>query len=88
MKSSSAEHDTTRVLESATLPCYSGRIIRDARREKKMTQAELASRIGSTKSYISKIENGTMAPSVNTFYRIIQALGLVIEISNPTNQDL
>lgn len=53
-----------------------------------MTQAELASRIGSTKSYISKIENGTMAPSVNTFYRIIQALGLVIEISNPTNQDL
>ena len=62
---------------------YSGQIIRDARKGEKMTQSELASRIGSTKSYISKIENGSMTPSVGTFYRIIGALGLRVEIVRP-----
>lgn len=60
---------------------YSGLLIRDARKSEKVTQAELACRIGSTKSYISKIENGVMTPSVGTFYRIINALGLHIEIT-------
>lgn len=62
---------------------YSGQIIRDARKEEKVTQSELASRIGTTKSYISKIENGTMTPSVGTFYRIINALGLQVVIARP-----
>ena len=62
---------------------YSGQLIRDARKGEKMTQSELASRIGSTKSYISKIENGTMTPSVSTFYRIMGALGLRVEIVRP-----
>ena len=62
---------------------YSGQIIRDARREEKVTQSELASRIGTTKSYISKIENGAMTPSVGTFYRIIGALGMRVEIVRP-----
>ena len=62
---------------------YSGLLIRDARKGEKVTQAELASRIGSTKSYISKIENGVMTPSVGTFYRIINALGLQVEITRP-----
>ena len=62
---------------------YSGQILRDARKEEKVTQAELASRIGTTKSYISKIENGLMIPSAGTFYRIIGALGLQVVISRP-----
>lgn len=61
---------------------YSGQIIKDARRSEKVTQSELASRIGTTKSYISKIENGKMIPSVSTFYRIIDALGFTIEITH------
>ena len=62
---------------------YSGQIIRDVRKSEKVTQSELASRIGTTKSYISKIENGIMTPSVSTFYRIVGALGLMIEIVRP-----
>ena len=62
---------------------YSGQLIRKVRREEKVTQAELASRIGTTKSYISKIEHGIMTPSASTFYRIIHALGLRIEITRP-----
>jgi DNA-binding XRE family transcriptional regulator len=57
-----------------------GQIIHDARKSEKVTQKELASRVGSSKSYISKIENGAVEPGVGTFYRIIHSLGLRIEI--------
>lgn len=59
---------------------YTGQVVLEARKEAKVTQSELAKRIGSTKSYISRIENGIMVPSVATFYRIMNALGLRIEI--------
>ena len=67
--------------EEAAYSFYSGQLLRNVRRGEKVTQAELASRIGSSKSYISKIENGSMTPSVSTFYRIINALGLRVDIS-------
>ena len=62
---------------------YSGQILLNARKEAKVTQEELAKRIHSTKSYISKIEHGVIVPSVGAFYRIIQALGLRVEVVNP-----
>jgi len=62
---------------------YTGQILLDARKEAKITQSELAKRINTTKSYISRIENGTINPSVSTFYRIMSALGLRIEIVKP-----
>jgi DNA-binding XRE family transcriptional regulator len=60
-----------------------GQVIRDARKNEKITQQELASRIGSDKAYISKIEKGDIEPGVGTFYRIINALGLQVEIVKP-----
>lgn len=62
---------------------YSGQILLDARKDAKMTQAELAKRINSTKSYISQVENGIIIPSVGMFYRIINALGLRVEVVKP-----
>lgn len=62
---------------------YTAQILQDARKEVKITQAELANRIGVDKGYISRIENGLTSPNVSTFYRIINALGLHIEISKP-----
>ena len=60
-----------------------GQIIHDARNKEKVTQEELAIRIGARKSYISRIEKGVIEPGVSTFYRIIEALGLRIEIVKP-----
>ena len=57
-----------------------GQVIHDVRRKEKITQEELAKRIGASKSYISRIEKGIIEPGVSTFYRIIEALGLRIEI--------
>ena len=52
-----------------------------ARKKAKITQAELARRIGSDRSYISRVESGQTEPKVSTFYRIMNALGCRIEFS-------
>lgn len=62
---------------------YMGQIIREARKEEKITQSELGKRIGANKSYISRIENGLIDPTISTIYSIITALGLRIEIVRP-----
>ena len=69
--------------EEDALSFYSGQILLDARKEAKVTQTELARRINSTKSYISKVKNGVIVPSVGTFYRIINALGMRVEVVKP-----
>ena len=63
---------------------YTGLILRDARKDAKVSQAELARRTQTTKSYISRIENGVIIPSVAVFYRMIAALGMAVEIVRPT----
>lgn len=60
-----------------------GQIILDARKSEKMTQDELARKIGTNKSYISRIEHGVIEPSAGLFIRIIDALGLKVEIVKP-----
>lgn len=60
---------------------YTGQLIEKARKEANMTQEELASKIGSNKSYISKVENGKTEPKVSTFYRIAAALGLTVDLN-------
>ena len=62
---------------------YTGLILRDARKDAKVSQAELARRTQTTKSYISRIENGLIIPSVAVFYRMISALGMSVEIVKP-----
>lgn len=62
---------------------YTGQILLDARKEARMTQTQLANKINATKSYISRIEKGDITPSVGMFYRIMNALGLRVEIVKP-----
>lgn len=63
-----------------------GQIISNARKQEKITQGELAKRVGTNKSYISKIENGLIEPGTGLFLQIIDALGLKIEIVKPIAQ--
>ena len=60
---------------------FTGQIIEEARKNANITQEELAARIGTNKSYISRVETGRTEPKVSTFYRIIAALGLTIELT-------
>lgn len=59
-----------------------GHILRDARKEQNKTQSDVADLIGADKSYISRIENGEIQPSAGVFWRIIEGLGLKIEITS------
>ena len=52
-----------------------GALLQEARIEKGMTQAELAEKVGTTKSYISKIENNVKEVRLSTLQKIVQ-LGL------------
>lgn len=51
-----------------------------ARLEKGLTQAQLAKRIGTQRSNISRIESGTQNLSLDMMIKIAQALGKVVNI--------
>lgn len=69
--------------ENKAYAFYTSQLLAEARKETKMTQSELAEKVGTNKSYISKIENGLIEPGVGLFFRIIDALGLKVEIVKP-----
>ena len=52
-----------------------GALLHEARIERGMTQAELAEKVGTTKSYISKIENNVKEVRLSTLQKIVH-LGL------------
>lgn len=60
-----------------------GQIILDAREQERMTQSDLAKKVGTDKTYISRIEKGAIEPGVGLFFRIMDALGLKVEIARP-----
>ena len=49
-----------------------GALIHEARLEKGMTQEQLAHKVGTTKSYISKIENNIKEVRISTLQKIIE----------------
>lgn len=60
-----------------------GQLIYDARKQEHMTQSDLAKKVGTDKTYISRIEKGVIEPGVGLFFRIIDALGLRVDIVRP-----
>jgi DNA-binding XRE family transcriptional regulator len=47
-------------------------LLKEARREANMTQEELANKVGTKKSYISRLENGKCDIQLSTLYRIFE----------------
>lgn len=60
-----------------------GQLILEARKQEKMTQGMLAEKVGTSRSYISRVEKGTLEPGVGMFLRMINALGLRFEVVKP-----
>ncbi len=59
-----------------------GALIHEARLEKGLTQEQLAEKVGTTKSYISKIENNIKEVRLSTLKKIIElGLGGNLELS-------
>ncbi|WP_339815584.1 helix-turn-helix transcriptional regulator [uncultured Imperialibacter sp.] len=59
-----------------------GALIQEARLEKGLTQEELAQKVGTTKSYISKIENNIKEVRLSTLKKIVElGLGGQVDLS-------
>jgi len=59
-----------------------GALIHEARLEKGLTQEELAEKVGTTKSYISKLENNIKEVRISTLKKIVElGLGGELELS-------
>jgi HTH-type transcriptional regulator/antitoxin HipB len=64
-----------------SLAWYFGTILRERRKMLKLTQKELAERIGKERAYIAKIEKGETDMQLSSFLRIAMALGLYLDLS-------
>lgn len=53
----------------------------DARLKKKMTQEEVAEKMGTTKSSISRFESGNYNPTIDFLIRLSNALGKQLKVS-------
>jgi len=53
-----------------------GKMIREGRKQRKLSQATLASAIGLTRTSISNIEKGRQKFLIHTFYEIVEVLGI------------
>jgi len=51
-----------------------------ARRDAKLTQAELAEKIGTTQSAIARLEAGRVSPSISTLRRYAEATGHQLQV--------
>ncbi len=49
-----------------------GELLKEARKEAKMTQDQLALKTGTKKSYISRLENGKIDIQLSTLFRIFE----------------
>jgi len=68
--------------DSESLAFRLGIMLKEARKEAKLTQEELAERTGTKKSYISRIERGLSDIQVSTYYKLIEiGLGKHLNIS-------
>lgn len=70
----------TTILTSAAL----GALVRETRRAARLTQTQLAERIGASRFWVTAFERGKPGAELGLALKAIQALGLAINIS-PTN---
>lgn len=64
------------IFHEKSIAWYYGEILRDRRKELKITQQELAEKIGTARSYIARVEKGKTDIQISSFFRIARALGI------------
>lgn len=62
-------------------------VIYNARRRARLTQTELAKRLGIPQSQVSRWERGVVTPSFETLRRIVRACGLELTIGIASQDD-
>ncbi|WP_127500024.1 helix-turn-helix domain-containing protein [Actinoplanes solisilvae] len=73
-----------RLIETADL----GRYLRDRRRAAAMTQAQLATRAGVSRRWVTGLEAGKPTAEVGLVLKVVSALGLVLDVRPEPALDL
>lgn len=73
--------ESRELFEQKARAYYYGVILRDRRKELKMTQQELAKRAGTVRTYISRVEKGETDIQLSSLSRIASAMGLRVELN-------
>ncbi|WP_302591542.1 helix-turn-helix domain-containing protein [uncultured Muribaculum sp.] len=68
--------DSRTTFHEKSIAWYYGEILRDRRKELKITQQELAEKVGTARSYIARVEKGETDIQISSFFRIARALGI------------
>ncbi|HFA50424.1 MAG TPA: XRE family transcriptional regulator [Bacteroidetes bacterium] len=63
-----------------------GDIIKEARKKRNLTQAELGKLIGVQKAQVSKLENNTSNFSIGTIIKVFKALGAEVRLKIELNK--
>lgn len=64
------------VFKEESLAWFYGNMLRERRKELKMTQKQLAEKLGREQSYIARVENGKADIQLSSFFRIATVLGI------------
>lgn len=62
--------------DAKAIAWYYGSLLRDRRRELKLTQRQVAEKIGREQTYIARIERGKADIQLSSFVRIASVLGI------------
>ena len=73
--------DSRTAFEEKAYAVYFSEILKERRKELKVTQQQLADQIGKERSYIAHIEQGKTDMQLSSFVRISNALGINLNFS-------
>ncbi len=62
--------------DEESIAWFYGKMLKDRRKELKLTQKQVAEKIGREQSYIARIENGKADIQLSSFFRIAAILGI------------
>jgi transcriptional regulator with XRE-family HTH domain len=71
---------------NSTLSKEIGRLVYQARTQRRLSQQQLAEASGFTHSFISKIESGARAPSIEALTQILAAMNLQLRIEETPDE--
>lgn len=64
------------IFSEQSMALFYGNMLRERRKELKLTQKELAEKLGREQSYIARVESGKVDIQLSSFFRIAAVLGI------------
>lgn len=65
-----------------------GDILREARKDKRLTMRELANRVGTSTEYIHELEKGKANPSMGMLTKLTKELGLSVKVEPKKDEEM